>query len=156
MVVAAAMAASSALPPARIAATPLCEARTCGEATIPRGARDSSQRVAVMKQFYRARQAGNRRPSRGYSRTSEREAGRGPSSGAGCAPAASRTRLTRRPAGGAQDEGVPLRLSTPLVSYRWAGEGMAEAAREGARLRRAHLAPDLPVLAGQVEKGNVY
>src|SRR5262249_25799967 len=60
MVAAAAMAASSALPPARIVATPLCEARRCGEATIPRGARDSSQRVAVMKQFYRASQAGNR------------------------------------------------------------------------------------------------
>jgi len=27
---------------------------------MPRGARDSSQRVTVMKQFYRARQAGNR------------------------------------------------------------------------------------------------
>src|SRR5262244_4180350 len=33
--------------------------------------------------------------------------------GRGCAPAASPTRLTRRPAGGAQDEGVPLRQSTP-------------------------------------------
>ena len=53
MVVAAAMAASSALPPARNAATPLPEASTCGEATMPRGARDSSQRVEGMDRFYR-------------------------------------------------------------------------------------------------------
>jgi hypothetical protein len=52
MVAAAAMAASSALPPARNAATPLPEASTCGEATMPRGARDSSQREG-MDRFYR-------------------------------------------------------------------------------------------------------
>src|SRR5262245_49947315 len=45
MVAAAAIAASSALPPARSAATPEAEARECGEATMPRGARDSGHRV---------------------------------------------------------------------------------------------------------------
>ena len=45
MVAAAAIAASSALPPARSAATPEAEASTWGEATMPRGARDSGQRV---------------------------------------------------------------------------------------------------------------
>src|SRR5262245_53246361 len=34
--------------------------------------------------------------------------------GRGCAPAASPVRLNRSPAGCVQDEGVPLRLSTPL------------------------------------------
>src|SRR5262245_65253700 len=43
----------------------------------------------------------------------EREAGGACRRGRGCAPAASPTRLTRRPAGGAQDEGVPLRRSAP-------------------------------------------
>jgi hypothetical protein len=33
--------------------TPLPEASTCGEATMPRGARDSSQRVEGMDRFYR-------------------------------------------------------------------------------------------------------
>jgi hypothetical protein len=45
MVAAAAIAASSALPPARRAATPDAEASRWGEATMPRGARDSGQRV---------------------------------------------------------------------------------------------------------------
>src|SRR5215831_9061953 len=39
--------------------------------------------------------------------------GRSRRRGRGSAPAASPTRLTRRPAGGAQDEGVPLRQSAP-------------------------------------------
>src|SRR5215468_4948040 len=52
MVAAVAIAASSALPPARRAATPLAEASTCGEATMPRGARDSGQRVGGMGRFY--------------------------------------------------------------------------------------------------------
>jgi hypothetical protein len=41
------MAASSALPPARNAATPDCEASRWGDATMPRGARDSGQRVII-------------------------------------------------------------------------------------------------------------
>src|SRR5580765_555914 len=48
MVAAAAIAASSALPPARSAATPEAEASRCGEATMPRGARDSGQRVEAV------------------------------------------------------------------------------------------------------------
>src|SRR4029077_7219878 len=44
MVAAAAMAASSALPPARSAATPDWVASRWGVATMPRGARDSGQR----------------------------------------------------------------------------------------------------------------
>src|SRR5882672_10396117 len=56
MVAAAAMAASSALPPARSAARPDAEARTCGVATIPRGARASGQRVRVMERFYNYKQ----------------------------------------------------------------------------------------------------
>src|SRR5215813_8722528 len=43
----------------------------------------------------------------------EREAGRGPPVGVGSAPAASPTRLNRRPPGDAQDEGIPLRRSAP-------------------------------------------
>ena len=48
MVAAAAMAASSALPPARKAATPDWVASRCGVATMPRGARASGNRVSVM------------------------------------------------------------------------------------------------------------
>src|SRR5262245_23016015 len=42
------MAASSALPPARRAATPDCDARRCGVATIPRGALASGHRVGML------------------------------------------------------------------------------------------------------------
>src|SRR5215467_11601042 len=45
MVAAAAMAASSALPPARSTAAPDCEASVCGDATRPRGERTSGHRV---------------------------------------------------------------------------------------------------------------
>src|SRR5262245_44897024 len=61
MVAAAAMAASSALPPARSAATPLAEASTCGDATMPRGARHSGQRVEGMGRFYPFRSPRQRR-----------------------------------------------------------------------------------------------
>src|SRR5215471_7711662 len=91
MVAAAAMAASSALPPACIAATPLCEARTCGEATIPRGAWDSSQRVVLMQRFYRAIRAGNRSPRRGYSRVSHVGSGRVASEGGVCSGCVTRS-----------------------------------------------------------------
>src|SRR5215510_274803 len=61
----------------------------------------------------RALDEGALTPRSSWPEHTEREAGRGPSSGAGCAPAASPARLNRRPAGGAQDEGVPLRRSAP-------------------------------------------
>src|SRR5215470_12973103 len=61
IVAAVAIAASSALPPARRAATPLAEASTCGEATMPRGARDSGQRVGDMGRFYIGRFSRSRR-----------------------------------------------------------------------------------------------
>src|SRR5262250_2024610 len=54
------------------------------------------------------------------------------------------------------------RVMGAAVARKFALEGLdpaaqdVEAAREGARHRRAHLAPDLPVLARQVEKGNVH
>src|SRR5215831_17966446 len=48
-----------------------------------------------------------------YSRTCERETAGTRQRGRGSAPAASPARLTRRPPGGAQDEGVPLRRSAP-------------------------------------------
>src|SRR5215470_17970786 len=57
--------------------------------------------------------AGSRqRQPRFYDRE-ERETGRARRRGRGCAPAASPTRLNRRPAGGAQASGVPLRWSAP-------------------------------------------
>jgi hypothetical protein len=60
MVAAAATAASSALPPPRSAATPDCEARRCGEATMPRGARASGQRVARSSEADMTEEAGLR------------------------------------------------------------------------------------------------
>src|SRR5215831_15497315 len=48
-----------------------------------------------------------------YSQHPERETGGSRRRGEGCAQAASPACLNRRPAGCAQDEGVPLRLSAP-------------------------------------------
>src|SRR5712692_10424235 len=56
MVAAAAMAASSALPPARRAATPDAEASAWGDATMPRGAHASSQRLWVMREILQTKE----------------------------------------------------------------------------------------------------